>query len=66
MNCMKKLIIDIPDDMAERIDEYLAKHPETTVYGLIKEALEIKLIPKDTSELLKLAGIVSDESADIS
>jgi hypothetical protein len=52
--------IDLPDDLAHRLDVYLQEHPEETFYGLIQEVLETKLIPKDTSKLLTLAGIVTE------
>lgn len=52
--------IELPDDLAQRLDKYLQEHPEETFYSLVKEALETKLIPKDTSKLLKLAGIVTE------
>lgn len=38
---------------------YLKEHPEETVLSLIQEALGVKLIPKDSSALLELAGIVT-------
>lgn len=50
--------IDLPDELAQSLDAYLQEHPEETFFSLVKEALETKLIPKDTSKLLKLAGIV--------
>ncbi|MGJ5676891.1 MAG: hypothetical protein ACR9NN_25365 [Nostochopsis sp.] len=52
--------IDLPDDLAQRLDTYLQEHPEETFYSLIQEVLETKLIPKDTSKLLTLAGIVTE------
>jgi hypothetical protein len=55
-----QLTIDLPDDLAQRLDAYLQEHPEETFYSLIQEVLETKLIPKDTSKLLTLAGIVTE------
>ena len=53
-------VIDLPDELAQRLDSYLQEHPEETFFSLVKEALEINLIPKDTSKLLGLAGIVTE------
>ena len=52
--------IDLPDDLAQRLDTYLQEHPEETFYSLVRQVLETKLIPKDTSKLLALAGIVTE------
>lgn len=54
-----KITIDLPDDLAQHLNDYLKKHPEETFFSLVKETLEIKLLPKDTSQLLSLAGIVT-------
>lgn len=55
-----QLTVDLPDSLAERLNAYLQEHPEETVLSLIQEALEVKLIPKDSSGLLALAGIVTE------
>jgi hypothetical protein len=52
--------IELPDKLAQSLDTYLQEHPEETFFSLVKEALETKLIPKDASRLLTLAGIVSE------
>ncbi|MEB3230129.1 MAG: hypothetical protein VKJ64_03905 [Leptolyngbyaceae bacterium] len=57
---MTELTIELPDALAQKLETYLHTHPNETLAGLIHEALEIKLIPKDTSQLLKLAGIVTN------
>ena len=57
---MTELTIELPDTLAEKLDHYFHTHPDETLVGLIHEALEIKLMPKNTSQLLKLAGIVTD------
>jgi metal-responsive CopG/Arc/MetJ family transcriptional regulator len=57
---MTPLTIELPDHLAEQLNQYLQAHPEETVAGLIDEALRIKLLPKDSSKLLELAGIVTD------
>ncbi len=55
-----QLTVELPDALAERLKTYLQEHPEETVLSLIQEALEVKLIPKDSSALLELAGIVTE------
>jgi predicted DNA-binding protein len=55
-----QITVELPDALAERLNTYLKEHPEETVLSLIQEALEVKLIPKDGAELLKLAGIVTN------
>jgi hypothetical protein len=55
-----KLTIDVPDRLGNSLNNYLKEHPEETLFGLVKEVLEIKLMSKDTSKLLELAGIVQD------
>lgn len=57
---MMKRVIDLPDELAQSLDVYLQEHPEETFFSLVKDALETKLIPKDTSKLLTLAGIVTE------
>jgi hypothetical protein len=47
-----KLTIEVPDSLGKRLNDYLKKHPEETLFSLVQEALEVKLIPKDTSRLL--------------
>jgi hypothetical protein len=55
-----QLTIEVPDPLAIRLQDYLKTHPEETLLGLIQEALEIKLVPKNGSKLLELAGIIFD------
>lgn len=55
-----KRTIYLPDDLAERLNEYLRKHPEETLSSIVQEALEVKLVQKDVSKLLDLAGIVQN------
>lgn len=57
---MTKLTIEIPDQLAEQLNNYLQTHPEESIAELLDEALQIKLTPKDSSKLLSLAGIVTD------
>lgn len=55
-----KRTIYIPDEMAERLNQYLHEHPTKTLSSVIQEALEVKLASKDISKLLALAGIVQE------
>lgn len=57
---MTKFTIEIPDQLAEKLENYLQSHPEETVAELIDEALQMKLTPKDSTKLLTLAGIIDD------
>jgi metal-responsive CopG/Arc/MetJ family transcriptional regulator len=57
---MTQFTIDLPDQLAEKLNTYLQNHPEETLVGLIHEALKIKMLPKDSAKLLELAGIVTD------
>jgi len=57
---MTQVTIELPDQLAEQLNTYLQNHPEETLVGLIHEALKIKLLPKESSKLLELAGIVTD------
>ncbi|PNW58838.1 UNVERIFIED_CONTAM: hypothetical protein BEN50_05880 [Euhalothece sp. KZN 001] len=57
---MKKLTIELPEQLAEELKAYLKEHPEESIAELLDEALQRKLPPKDSSQLLSLAGIVTD------
>ena len=57
---MTKLTIEIPEQLAEQLNNYLKAHPEESIAELLDEALQIKLTPKDSTKLLNLAGIVTD------
>lgn len=59
-----KRVIELPDKLAQSLDAYLQKHPDETFFSLVKEALETKLIPKDASKLLTLAGIITEAPHD--
>ncbi len=52
--------IEVPDAIAQKLQTYLRAHPDITLYSLIRETLEIKLVPKNSAKLLALAGIVKD------
>ena len=57
---MTQLTIELPDQLAAQITAYLEDYPEETLTELIQEALRIRLVPKDSSKLLELAGIVTE------
>ncbi len=57
---MTKFTIEIPEQLAEQLNNYLKAHPEESIAELLDEALQIKLTPKDSTKLLNLAGIVTD------
>ena len=57
---MTQLTIELPDQLAAQITAYLENYPEETLTELIQEALRIRLVPKDSSKLLELAGIVTE------
>jgi hypothetical protein len=57
---MTQLTIELPDPLADQLNAYLKAYPAETLAGLIQEALQVRLIPKDGSKLLALAGIVTE------
>ena len=57
---MTQLTLELPDQLATQLTNYLENHPAETFAGLIQEALQVRLVPKDSSKLLELAGIVTD------
>ena len=61
-----QLTIEVPDSLGKRLNDYLKEHPEETLFSLVQEALEVKLIPKDTSKLLELRGIVNESPEELS
>lgn len=56
---MMKRTIYLPEELA-RLNEYLKKHPQETLSSIVQEALEVKLVHKDVSKLLALAGVVQN------
>lgn len=56
---MTELTIELPDQLAKQLDTYFQSHPNETLVELIQHALDIRLLPKDTSKLLEIAGIVT-------
>ncbi|MEO0808741.1 MAG: hypothetical protein AAFY33_20795 [Cyanobacteria bacterium J06643_4] len=57
---MTQLTIELPDQLAAQLTAYLETEPTTTLAELIQEALQIRLVPKESSKLLTLAGIVTE------
>lgn len=57
---MTQLTIELPDQLAEQLATYLEACPTETLASLIQDALQVRLLPKDGSKLLALAGIVTD------
>ena len=57
---MIQLTLELPEQLAEQLQTYLQTNPEETLVNLIREALQVKFIPKNSSKLLELAGIVTD------
>ena len=57
---MTQLTIELPDQLAAQLTAYLEAEPAASLAELIQEALQVRLVPKDGSKLLELAGIVTD------
>jgi metal-responsive CopG/Arc/MetJ family transcriptional regulator len=57
---MQERRIELPDHLAQQVDQYLKEHPGETLSHLIQEALAVKVERKDLSRLLELSGIVSE------
>ena len=58
-----KYTIDLPNELEEKLNEYLREHPGETVSSVVRGVLEDKLgadKPKDLSPLLELAGFVKE------
>lgn len=55
-----KCTIDLPDTLAQQLEQYLQDHPDQNLERLIQEALEEKLAGKNLSKLLTLARIVNE------
>ena len=58
-----KYTIDLPNELEEKLNEYLREHPGETVSSVVQGVLEDKLgadKPKDLSPLLELAGFVKE------
>jgi hypothetical protein len=51
--------IYLPDDLNERVEEYLKLHHGETFSALVQRGLEQSVAPPDLGPLLELAGFVS-------
>lgn len=58
---MTELTIQLPDALAAQLNQYLQENPAETVVDVLSYGLQSQFKPKDTSELLALVGIVTDE-----
>lgn len=57
---MTQLTIELPDQLAQQLTTYLETYPTESMASLIQDALQVRLLPKDGSKLLALAGIVTE------
>ena len=57
---MTQITIELPEQLAEQLRYYLSEHPEENMTKIIKEALYVRQVPDNFSELLGLAGIVKE------
>jgi hypothetical protein len=61
-----KRTIHLPDELAQRMEEYLKEHPEETWSGLVQKGVSRVLRRKDPSRLKKLVGIFLEAPPDLS
>jgi metal-responsive CopG/Arc/MetJ family transcriptional regulator len=50
--------VELSESLVQHLDQYLREHPDETLSSLVMDVLEMKLHPRDLSELLALSGIV--------
>jgi hypothetical protein len=55
-----KRTVYLPDDLAVRVGEYLKLHRELTFSELVQESLRSRVMPRDPSAILKLAGVAKE------
>ena len=60
-----KRTIYLPDELAKRVDDYLQLHRDLTFSGLVQQALEQRVMPKDPHAMLRLAGFVESRRSNI-
>jgi metal-responsive CopG/Arc/MetJ family transcriptional regulator len=58
---MEERTIQLSDDLAKLVDDYLKEHPEETLSSLIRDVLEIKVTRRNLGKLLELSGIVTED-----
>ena len=56
--------LDLPDDLQQRLEAYLATHPQDSFAAIIEDALAIRPLPERPEALLELAGIVEQAPYD--
>jgi hypothetical protein len=61
-----KRTIHLPDELAQRMAEYLREHPEETWSGLVQKGVRHVIRPKDPARLQNLIGILEDAPPDLS
>jgi hypothetical protein len=54
--------IYLPEDLAERVNDYLEAHQGHTLSSLIQEALEQRMGPKDPDAILKMIGLIPKDA----
>jgi metal-responsive CopG/Arc/MetJ family transcriptional regulator len=52
--------VELSESLAQHLDQYLREHPDETLSSLVMDVLEMKLHPRDLSELLALSGVVAE------
>jgi len=57
-----QITIELPQQLAQDLKNYLAENTSESIEGIISDALYIRTFPKDPSEILKLAGVVTQVS----
>jgi len=54
--------IELPDDLAAEIEEYLDMHRNETLSSLVERALKREVAPKDPDAILKLIGLIPKDA----
>ena len=60
----EQVTIRLSSDLIKRLDEYLKKNPSDSLEAMLNEALRVRT-PQDISPLLKMAGIVEQDTYSI-
>lgn len=56
--------IDLPDELAARVDEYLRQHEGETLSSLVQQVLEREVIRLERPSILELAGLADESPED--